>query len=560
MVDRGRDGARPFRNAEDETARKLRVVRRPAPGGGACERSPPPGELRRLPGTQPRGLTAGMSHPAGAELVSRLKRSDLHGSILGLLQWDEQVNLPPDSGDRRAQQLALLAELHHRAVTDPAVGNLLHTLEAVRDQLDEEEQVIVRHVRRDFDRASKLPPAFVAEKATLDSESFHAWRQARATSNFAAFEPFLARQLEAAQREAEYVGWGDRAYDYFLDKHDPGLNAAQVEGLFTQLRRDLVPLVRELTSSPVKAEPGLLRGLPIEGQQVFLREVTAAIGFNYCRGRIDVAVHPFCSGDAADTRMTTRFSEDEPLDSLFSAIHETGHGLYEQGLPLEHLGTPLGQAAGMAVHESQSRMWENQVGRSRAFWRFFEPRFRAAFPGRLDDVSSESLFLAINEVRLNPIRVDSDEVTYNLHILLRFDLERRLFSGQLALRDLPAAWNALCEELLALTPKTDAQGVLQDVHWSGGAFGYFPSYCLGNMIAAQLWHVVQRELAGLDDDFARGDFSRLLNWLREHIHRQGRRFDTAELVQQVTGEELSPVHLVRYLRERYAPLYLPATR
>lgn len=501
-----------------------------------------------------------MKHAACAELVSRLKRADLHGSILGLLQWDEQVNLPPDSGDRRAEQLALMAEAHHRAVADPAIEPLLKALEKAGEALDDDEQVIARHVRRDYDRATKLPPAFVAEKATLDSEAFHAWREARATSNFSRFEPFLVRQLDMARLEAAYVGWGDRAYDYFLDRHDPGLTTAQVEGLFAELRRELVPLVREITESPVKARPGLLRGLPVAGQKEFLREVTAALGFNYCRGRIDVAVHPFCSGDAADTRMTTRFSEDEPLDSLFSAIHETGHGLYEQGLPLPHLGTPLGQAVGMAIHESQSRLWENQVSRSREFWTHFEPRLRATFPGRLDAVSSDDLYLAINEVRAIPIRVDSDEVTYNLHIMLRFELERRLFDGSLAVRDLPGAWREQCQELLGLTPATDAEGVLQDVHWSGGAFGYFPSYCLGNMIAAQFWATIHRDLPGLGDDIARGEFGRLLGWLRDRIHRHGRRFDTRELVRKVTGEALSPVHVVRYLRERYGALYLPATR
>jgi len=494
------------------------------------------------------------------ELVRRLKRADVHGSILGLLQWDEQVNLPPDSGDRRAQQLALMAELHHRAVSDPAIGGLLQDLERDRAALDEADRVIARHARRDYDRATKLPAEFVTEKAVLDSEAFHAWREARATSDFAKFRPYLERQLEAARREAAFVGWGDRAYDYCIDRHDPGMSAAQIEVLFAELQRDLVPLVREITASPVRPPVDRLKGFAVAGQQSFLREVTTALGFNYCRGRIDVAVHPFCSGDAADTRMTTRYHEDKPLDALFSSIHETGHGLYEQGLPIEHLGTPLGQATGMAIHESQSRLWENQVGRSRAFWRFFEPRFRAIFPGQLDAIASDELYLAINAVALSPVRVESDEVTYNLHILLRFDLERRLFAGQLAVADLPAAWNQRTRDLFGFTPANDAQGVLQDVHWSGGAFGYFPSYCLGNMIAAQLWYAARAALVGLDDDFARGDFSRLLGWLRDGVHRHGRRFDTRELVRRVTGEELSPAHLLRYLRERYLPLYLPATR
>jgi carboxypeptidase Taq len=269
-----------------------------------------------------------------------------------------------------------------------------------------------------------------------------------------------------------------------------------------------------------------------------------------------VSLHPFCEGSGADIRMTTHFDEHNPLNSLFSAIHETGHGLYEQGTLLEHQGTPLGQAVGMAVHESQSRLWENQVARSRPFWRFFEPRFRETFAAQLGAVSSDELYLAVNAVRPTLIRLEADEVTYNLHIVLRFEIEKRLFAGALAVRDLPEAWNALAQELLGLTPANDREGVLQDVHWSGGMFGYFPSYCLGNMMAAQLWYKVRGDLPGLDDDFARGDFSRLLGWLRRNIHEQGRRHDTQELVRVVTGEPLSPQHLLRYLRERYGALYL----
>jgi carboxypeptidase Taq len=504
---------------------------------------------------------AGMSHPSCAVLISQLKRADVHASVLGLLQWDEQVNLPPDSGDRRAGQLALLAELHHRATTDPAIGRLLVSLEAGVAELTADEKVIVRHARRDYDRATKLPPEFVAAKAALESEAFHAWREARATSDFAKFAPFLVRQVETARREAEYVGWGDRPYDYCIDRHDPGMNSDQISILFDELKRSLLPVMRKITAAAAAAPaPVALRGFPQAGQQTFLREVTSALGFNYCRGRIDTAVHPFCSGDAADTRMTTRFNEDDPLDALFSSIHETGHGLYEQGLPLEHLGTPLGQAVGMAIHESQSRLWENQVGRSRGFWRYFEPKLRAVFPAQLSSVSSEQLYLAINEVRPSLIRVDADEVTYNLHILLRFELEQRLFSGDLAVHNLPAAWNELCRSLLGLVPANDAQGVLQDVHWSGGAFGYFPSYCLGNMIAAQLWAAARRSLPGLEEDFSQGNFRRLLAWLRQRIHHLGRRHDTRELVREVTGEAISPIHLVNYLEERYGEIYLPATR
>ena len=333
------------------------------------------------------------------------------------------------------------------------------------------------------------------------------------------------------------------------------MTAAVIERLFGELQEGLVPLVREVVSSPVRARADILRGFPVDRQRAFLQTVTERLGFNFRRGRIDVSLHPFCEGSGADIRMTTRFDENKPLDSLFSAIHETGHGLYEQGTRLEHQGTPLGQAVGMGVHESQSRLWENQVARSRAFWRFFEPRWREAFPAQLQTVSSDQLYLAVNAVAPTPIRLDADEVTYNLHIILRFELEKRLFTGTLAVADLPAAWNALARDLLGLTPPDDRAGVLQDVHWSGGMFGYFPSYCLGNMMAAQLWYKAHADLPGLEEDFARGEFTRLLGWLRRHIHEQGKRHDTQELIKVVTGEALTPQYLLRYLRERYLPLY-----
>ncbi len=482
----------------------------------------------------------------------------------GLLGWDEQVNLPSDSADQRAEQLALIAELQHEAAANPAIGSLLDKLETCArtnpDALTADQLVNIREARRDYDRATKLPADFVSERARHTSVAYHAWAEARANNHFTTFAPFLEKHLDLARREAEVLGGGGggRAYVYAIDKHDPGMTCERVAALFDELKEGLVPFVHALDASPA-AKAGAeaearLRCFDVDVQQEFLTEVTTVMGFNYRRGRIDVSLHPFCEGAGADIRMTTRFHADKPLDALFSAIHETGHGLYEQGLPLALQGTPLGQAAGMAVHESQSRLWENQVARSRAFWRYFEPRCRRLFPQQLACVSSDELYRAISAVSPTLIRVESDEVHYNLHILLRFELERHLFSGELAVHDLPEAWRALSQELLGLTPKTDSEGVLQDVHWSGGAFGYFPSYCLGNMIAAQLWETAQVALPGLEDDFECGDFSRLLGWLRENIHTQGRRFTAPELVRHVTGAELSPGPLLAYLKTRYTSL------
>lgn len=500
---------------------------------------------------------------AFAELRTRLRRVHVLGSVGGLLGWDEQVNLPAGAAEQRGEQSSLVAELAHAEATSPALGAALAACEAelaagVAGGLDAEARLVVTAARRDFDRATRLPSELVAEKARLSSEAYHAWAAARAARDFGAFAPFLEKHLAIARREAELLGYGDRPYDLAIDRHDPGLTAAQVDALFTELRAGLVPLARRIDAKTVAAHARgealvALRDFDVEAQRRVVRTVTARLGFDYERGRLDVSLHPFCEGSGDDVRLTTRFDADNPLDSLYSSIHETGHGLYEQGLPRAQAGTALGVAAGMAVHESQSRLWENQVARSRAFWRWLEPEYRAAFPGRLADVSVDQLHAAANAVEPGGmIRVDADEVHYNLHILLRFELEKQLFAGKLAVAELPAAWDALAEEFFGRRPAHAGEGVLQDVHWSGGAFGYFPSYTLGNMIAAQLWVAARERLPGLEADFERGDFSRLLGWLRTEVHAHGRREDAFALTRRVTGVELGPKALLAYLEERYA--------
>ena len=374
------------------------------------------------------------------KLVEDLTRIDRLSSVFGLLGWDEQVNLPPDSAARRAEEMAVLSKIIHREATAGTIGDGLDTLEGRIDQLNPSERSVVTEARRQYDRATKIPADFVERKTKLASQSFHAWVAAREESDFSLFQDHLQTQLDLAREEAGFLGFSIAgAYDYHIDQHDPGLTAAVIDPLFAELKAATLNLLGEILESPVKPETGIFKGFLEVTQEKFLREVTSALGFDYSRGRIDRAVHPFCSGNGADTRMTTRFDVDNPLDSLFSSIHETGHGLYEQGLPAEHHGTSLGTAAGMAVHESQSRLWENQVGRSRPFWDHWERKFREAFPAQLVKVSSDRLYHAINAVGPNMIRVDSDEVTYNLHIILRYGLERRMFDGDLAVRDLPEA-------------------------------------------------------------------------------------------------------------------------
>ncbi len=495
--------------------------------------------------------------PASALTIldEKLKRIHTLGSIDGLLGWDEQVNLPKESKDQRQNQKALMALLVHEANTDPEIAKLLAELEDSRDELAESEQVIVREKRRNYDRTVKLPAEFVERCTRTSSEAYHAWAKARANNDFKAFAPYIQKHIELCLESAGYLGWDDRPYDLMIDNHDPGMDASTIAALFSELKTDLLPILKQILDSPVKPDVSIFKGFPVKKQEAFLKDVTKSLGFNYERGRIDISLHPFCSGNGADIRMTTRFHEDNPLDSLFSSIHETGHGMYEQGLPIEYLHNALGQAAGMGVHESQSRLWENQVSRSKAFWKFYEPKFRETFKEQLQGISSEDLYLAINAVSRNPIRVDSDEVTYNLHIIIRFEIEKKLFAGELKVADLPEYWNAQYRELLGIPPKNDAEGVLQDIHWSYGSFGYFPSYCLGNMLAAQLWYAALEQLPGLESDFEKGDFSRLLTWLRENVHQHGKTYYLKELSEKATGQPLSPKSLIRYLKDRYLPLY-----
>jgi carboxypeptidase Taq len=492
---------------------------------------------------------------AYSTLNAHLHRLNTVDSVADLLSWDEQVMLPSGAAESRAEQAAAMAEISHAIASRLEVARWLAELEGSAG-LSGTEQAVVRQARKDYDRATKLPPEFVREKAAQVSAGYHAWAKARAGNDFASYAPVLEKNLDLARREMEYLGWGAAPYDGMLDSFDPGLTAATVKRLFGELRDGLVPLARDITAAAARRTPVALGPWPVAAQEAFLREVTTRLGFDYTRGRIDVSLHPFCSGSGDDVRMTTRFKAEEPLDSLFSSIHETGHGLYEQGLIPGHRGTALSMHAGMAVHESQSRLWENQVARSRGFWKFFEPKLRASVPGGLAGISSDDLYRAVNTVQPTSIRVDADEVTYNLHIILRFELESRLFDGSLAVRDLPSAWNVLAESLIGLRPRDDREGVLQDVHWSGASFGYFPSYTLGNMIAAQLWYTVLKLRPDIESDFAAGNFGWLLQWLRSQVHQWGRQFDAVTLTRRITGEELSPQHLLRYLRERYGSLYL----
>jgi carboxypeptidase Taq len=495
------------------------------------------------------------------ELIRRSKEQALLASCSSLLGWDEQTYMPRGGADHRGNQMALLAGLHHEKATDPRIGTLLGTLEGSELATDPESPAAVnlREIRRGYDRQTKLPRALVEELARTTSLAQQEWVAARQKSDFARFRPWLERVVHLKRREAECLSGGTASYDVLLDEYEPGATGAELARLFAALRQALVPLVEAILGSRVRPDLSVLRqagGYPLDRQRIFGEAVAAAIGFDFRCGRLDTAAHPFCSGiGPGDCRITTRYEPADFSDALFGVLHETGHALYDQGLDPEHFGTPMGEAVSLGVHESQSRLWENAVGRSRPFWTHVFPLAQQIFPGTLAGVALDDLLLAVNRVEPSLVRVQADEVTYNLHVLLRFELEQALLSGDLAVGDVPAAWNEGMQRLLGLTPPGDAEGCLQDIHWSAGLFGYFPTYTLGNVYAAQLFARAGVELGDLNAAFARGEFAGLLGWLRDRVHRHGRRYRPARLIEQATRTAPDPRPLVDALHTKYSALY-----
>jgi carboxypeptidase Taq len=399
----------------------------------------------------------------------------------------------------------------------------------------------------------------VEELARVTTVAQQAWQEAKAGNDFPHFRPHLERVVDLKRREADAVGYNDHPYNALLEEFEPATTVAELKTLFADLTRELVPLIRSISESPRKPNRAILeRDYPVERQRLFAESAAAAFGFDFSAGRLDTTAHPFCSGfGPGDCRITTRYNPRFFGESFFGVLHETGHALYEQNLPPEHFGTPLGAACSYGIHESQSRLWENQVGRGRPFWDHFFPRLRQAFPTAVSDISLEEFHLAINDVRPSLIRVEADEATYNLHIALRFELELALLSGDLTVAELPDAWNVRFADLFGLKVPDNSRGCLQDIHWSFGGIGYFPTYTLGNLYAAQFMSAVKRELGEdiLEQDSRRGEFGRLKGWLVENIHKNGQRYRARELCRRVTGSALSTAPFLSYLKEKFGSLY-----
>jgi len=496
------------------------------------------------------------------ELLAKIKDANLLRSTASILSWDQECMMPPGGVEHRSLQMAQIAGLAHQRFTDPRIGELLAECEADDELTSDpasEQAAVLRELRRGYDRSTKLPADLVQEAARTRSIAHHHWQQAREESDFDKFRPWLEKNIDLARRVAEAYGWadGEEPWDALAEGYEPGMRARQIEGVFTPLRDRLQNLIADLTSGPRRPSTRFLEiAVPTGEQRAFVPQIAEQMGFDFERGRIDISVHPFCSGtNPGDVRITTRFRDDAFADALTATMHEAGHGLYEQGLLPEHTGTPLGRAASLGIHESQSRMWENFVGRSLPFWEWCMPRVRDAFGSAFDDVTPQDAYEAVNTVSPDFIRVEADEATYNMHIMVRFELERLMMSGELVAADLPDEWNRRYKEYLGVDVPNDRVGCLQDTHWSGASFGYFPTYTLGNLYAAQFFEKILEDVPGLHEEFARGDLSSLKSWLNENIHKHGGRYQPADLCERVTGKALSADPLLRHLERKLRPLY-----
>ena len=506
---------------------------------------------------------------AYGQLAAYLRECATLHAVGNVLGWDQETYMPAGGVSARGEQAALLARLHHERVSDARLGELIAACESEIDaSIDTDAAANVREARRDYDRRTRIPAELVSRLAEARSAAQHAWKAARQNADYGTFRPHLDTVLGLTRDMARCLAAeGSELYDALLDEYEPEAKAADIEAVFTPLRARLSDMIKDIADNGAPPKTDILRAhIPAAAQEAFGRFIADACGFSFERGRLDVTVHPFCEGVApGDTRMTTRYREDSWTDALYGTMHEMGHGLYEQGLPLgtrhgrgalpDQYGLPCGQAVSLGMHESQSRLWENAVGRSEAFWRYALPHAQRLMGDAFADQTPASLAAAVNTATPSLIRVEADEGTYNLHVMIRFELERGLISGDLSTRDLPSAWNDRYQEFLGLDVPSDREGCLQDVHWSFGLIGYFPTYTLGNLHMAQLWRAIRRDLGDIDEQIARGQFAPLLAWLRDHIHQHGRRYSAHELTKRATGEDLSPDPLVEYLEAKLRPNY-----
>ncbi|MDP3792981.1 MAG: carboxypeptidase M32 [bacterium] len=498
-----------------------------------------------------------------SQLLSQLKKELLElthmGSSLAILEWDRQVNMPPGGSSARAQTLAYLAGLWHRKLTSPELFELAGDLmiEMNQGRLTSKEACIVRETWRDLEKARKLPVDFVEELVKTTSEANDVWAEAKKTSDFKKFQPYLEKIVELKRKEASFLGFTRSPYDALLDGYESGMTSDDISIVFQELKDFLIPFIQKIGNSKAQINPEVIKGnFPIHEQEKFTKLVAERIGYDFRTGRLDISSHPFSTSfHPTDARITTRYDEHDLFYSLGSVIHEAGHAMYEQGLLAEHFGTPLAESRSLGIHESQSRVWENLIGKSRPFWKYFYPQLQKAFPKPFLKLSFEDFYQAINYVTPSFVRTEADEVTYNLHVILRFEIEKELIEGSIEVADLPQIWNGKIKEYFGLEVPNDRLGVLQDTHWSDGSFGYFPTYTLGNLYSAQYYDAAKRNIPKLEKELARGEFKLFRDWLRKHIHVHGKLYSADELVRKATGEPLTSKYWTDYIKKKYSEIY-----
>ena len=490
------------------------------------------------------------------DLLEELREIDLANQIGSLLGWDQEVIMPKNGASSRAEHLAWISKTVHEKISNPRIGELIASLE--NEDLDEIQTANVRISKKMYERATCLPTEFVEEFARLKSQAHHTWAEAREKDDFSIFRDDLAKILDMTRRKAEYFGYTDSPYNALLDQYETGLTVTRLDPLFQGLRSSVSPLVRLILESGITPFDDWVHGVkwPMESQEMLSQKVSEAIGFDFNSGRRDSSIHPFCGGpNPQDVRWTTRYDESEPFGSLFGSMHETGHGTYEQGRPEALAYQPAGKACGLGIHESQSRLWENQIGRSLAFCEWVLPLWKDYFPGSLDGVTPEMLWKSVNKIQPSYIRTESDEATYNIHIMIRYELEKMMIEGDVEVDEIPDMWDDYYQRYLGITPPNRKLGILQDIHWCMGAIGYFPTYTLGNLYAAQLLDSAKEDIADHDEKIRSGDFAPLLAWMRRNIHHRGSILEPADLIEEATGRPPSPEPFVRYLSSKISRLY-----
>ncbi len=475
-----------------------------------------------------------------------------------LLEWDQAVYMPKGAAEDRGEQIATIERIAHIKATSDEIGTLLDDLTSDASGMDpdSDDARIIKVAKRDFDKSTKVTPEFVSEFARVSAVAQTVWEKAKEDSDFGHFQSHLEKLVELRRQYADFFKPWTHVYDPLLDDFEPGMKTAEVQDIFNTLRPKQVALIKAISEKTQIDKSLLCLDYPEKGQWDFGVEVINKFGYDWDHGRQDKSVHPFTTGFGLnDVRITTRFNENYLLTAMFGTMHECGHALYEMGINKKFNRTPLGDGASMAIHESQSRLWENLVGRSKAFWSFFYPRLKEIFPSQMGNVDLDTFYRTVNAVEPSLIRVEADEATYNLHIMLRLELEIVLMEGSLEVKDAPEAWNEKFKEYLGIVPPDDASGVLQDVHWSFGGFGYFPTYALGNLVASQIWERMLQDIPDVEDQIAQAKFEKLLGWLRENVHVYGSKYEPQELVQKITGSKITPEPYIRYLETKFGEIY-----